>query len=188
MLGRLREARRRVRIRGGRCANQFGKSPIVPFEWDGMQFADSTETILAPFSRTLPARAPQPDLSGAWAAGRDQPVERHRVAQEDRPDKKVYTITDAGGAALNAWGTSAPAPSSGRDDLVLRACSLWLADPDQAIALFRPAEQRHAEQLAAYRAEADSMEREHPSSGAGGCRTARPAYRGLDSVLRRSPD
>ncbi|HEX2517654.1 MAG TPA: PadR family transcriptional regulator, partial [Chloroflexota bacterium] len=37
-----------------------------------------------------------------------------------------------------------------RDELVLRAYSLWLADPDAAAALFRDQERLHPAQLARY--------------------------------------
>jgi DNA-binding PadR family transcriptional regulator len=87
-------------------------------------------------------------------------VTHERVEQQDRPDKKVYTLTEAGCEALRAWIISTPTPAPPRDELVLRAYSLWLADPEQAIALFRQEEERHAAQLAAYEATIASMERE----------------------------
>src|SRR3712207_9157781 len=47
---------------------------------------------------------------------------RHRVIeQQDRPDKKVYEITDRGLEALKAWVTEPPAPRPARDELVLKA-------------------------------------------------------------------
>ena len=74
------------------------------------------------------------------------------VEQHDRPDKKVYTITEAGREALRRWvAEPAPVPIA-RDVLVLKAYSLWLADPVPAAALFREHERRHREQLAAYEA------------------------------------
>ena len=71
------------------------------------------------------------------------------VEQHDRPDKKVYTVTEAGREAVRRWVTEpAPVPVA-RDVLVLKAYSLWLADPTSAAALFREHERRHREQLAA---------------------------------------
>jgi hypothetical protein len=59
------------------------------------------------------------------------------VEQDDRPDKKVYAVTEAGRAALRAWVASELDEAPVRDELVLRAYSVWLADPGAAAALFR---------------------------------------------------
>lgn len=74
------------------------------------------------------------------------------VLQSDRPDKKVYAVTAAGREALADWLTSPFRPAPNRDELTLRAYSIWLADPARAAALFRHQERRHAEQLAEYEA------------------------------------
>lgn len=90
-----------------------------------------------------------PELARLEAAG----LVRHTVVpQPDRPDKKVYTPTDAGHAALTAWLTSPLEPAAGRDELVLRAYSIGLADPAAASALFRDQQRRHAGRLAQYEA------------------------------------
>jgi DNA-binding PadR family transcriptional regulator len=73
------------------------------------------------------------------------------VKQQDRPDKKVYAIAEAGREALRAWVTSEMDEPPVRDELVLKAFSLWLADPRAAAALFREHERRHEAQLAHYR-------------------------------------
>ena len=75
----------------------------------------------------------------------------HRVVeQQDRPDKKVYEITASGLEALRGWVTEPPAPRAARDELVLKAYSLWLAEPEKAVALFRDQERRHEERLLEY--------------------------------------
>jgi DNA-binding PadR family transcriptional regulator len=75
----------------------------------------------------------------------------HRVVeQEDRPDKKVYEITEAGVEALREWATAPFEPKGTRDEMVLKAYSLWLADPEKAVGLFRDQERRHKEQLRKY--------------------------------------
>ena len=85
----------------------------------------------------------------------------HRVVeQKDRPDKKVYEITDAGLKALREWVTTPVEPRVARDELVLKAYSLWLADSAAALALFREQEQRHKEQLLRYEEIEAWMERE----------------------------
>ncbi len=75
----------------------------------------------------------------------------HRVVeQQGRPDKKVYTITDAGLGALKEWIVEPPGLRPTRDELVLKAYSLWLADQKRALALFKEQEKRHEEQLLRY--------------------------------------
>ncbi len=88
-----------------------------------------------------------PELARLERAG----LVRHEVVeQRDRPHKKVYAATPAGEAALRDWVTSPLDPPGVRDELVLRAYSLWLADPGAAVALFREQERLHLAQLARY--------------------------------------
>jgi len=79
-------------------------------------------------------------------------VNHERVEQQEHPDKKVYTITPAGRDALRRWVTAPMEVPHIRDELILRAYSLWLADPQEASLLFRTHEQRHVEQLRRYEA------------------------------------
>ena len=72
------------------------------------------------------------------------------VEQRERPDKKVYEITDAGIDALKRWVTEPPTPRAVRDELVLKAYSVWLAEPEEALALFRDEQRRHEERLLEY--------------------------------------
>ena len=75
----------------------------------------------------------------------------HRVVEQwDRPDKKVYEITDAGLEALKEWTTAPIKPRATRDEMVLKAYSVWLADPKKAAALFREQQRMHEEQLLQY--------------------------------------
>lgn len=72
------------------------------------------------------------------------------IVQEDRPQKKVYTITDAGNTALKAWVTRSPTPPPERNELLLKTYAIWVADPEAAIEMFRTQKQAHAERLALY--------------------------------------
>lgn len=74
------------------------------------------------------------------------------VEQHDLPAKKVYTITEKGREALKDWVTGSHDPSPVRDELLLKTFSLWLADPEQAIALFRKQVDLHTQQLKQYEA------------------------------------
>jgi PadR family transcriptional regulator AphA len=77
-------------------------------------------------------------------------VSHQVVEQQDRPDKKVYSATEAGLDTLKAWVAEPPAPRAVRDELVLKAYSIWLVDPERALALFREQERQHRERLARY--------------------------------------
>ena len=72
------------------------------------------------------------------------------VEQQERPDKKAYEITAEGLETLREWVTEPPSPRPPRDELVLKAYSIWLADPVKAARLFRDEQRRHEEQLASY--------------------------------------
>src|SRR5215471_2318782 len=65
------------------------------------------------------------------------------VMQEDRPPKKVYTITEAGRTKLRGWVTQPPVPPPERSELLLKTYAIWLADPALAVDLFRKQEHLH---------------------------------------------
>lgn len=72
------------------------------------------------------------------------------VEQKERPDKKVYRITAQGLDDLKSWVIQPPVPRPIRDELTLKAYSVWLADKEEAARLFREEGLRHGEQLAHY--------------------------------------
>ena len=77
-------------------------------------------------------------------------VSHQLVEQRERPDKKMYEITPAGLNALKDWLTEPPTPHAVRDELVLKAYSVWLVEPDNALTLFRDEQRRHEERLLEY--------------------------------------
>jgi DNA-binding PadR family transcriptional regulator len=83
------------------------------------------------------------------------------VEQTERPDKKVYGITARGLEELEEWVTRPPVPRPVRDELTLKAYSVWLADKEEAARLFREEGLRHEEQLAHYEDLRVWMEGEH---------------------------
>jgi DNA-binding PadR family transcriptional regulator len=86
---------------------------------------------------------------------------RHRVVeQRERPDKKVYEITGSGLRALREWVTEPPPRRPVKDEMTLKAYSVWLADPEEAARMFREEGLRHEEQLARYEEIRAWMERE----------------------------
>ena len=72
------------------------------------------------------------------------------VEQRERPDKKVFEITERGLEALKEWVTEPPPRRPPKDELTLKAYSVWLADGEEAARLFREEGLRHEEQLARY--------------------------------------
>jgi hypothetical protein len=52
--------------------------------------------------------------------------------------------------ALKEWVIQPPVPRPTRDELTLKTYSVWLADKENAVQLFREEELRHQEQLAHY--------------------------------------
>jgi DNA-binding PadR family transcriptional regulator len=82
------------------------------------------------------------------------------VEQKERPDKKVYEITATGLETLKEWAVQPPRPGPTKDELTLKAYSVWLADGEAAAGLFQEAGRRHEEQLARYEEIRARMERE----------------------------
>jgi DNA-binding PadR family transcriptional regulator len=87
-----------------------------------------------------------PELSRLEAAGQ---VAHTVVEQSDRPDKKVYRLTEHGTEALGAWLAAETEVPRKRDELVLKAYSIWLSNPTAAAQMMR----NHAEIHAGHRRE-----------------------------------
>ena len=91
-----------------------------------------------------------PELARLEAGG----LVRHQVVeQRDRPDKKVYALTAQGSAALSAWLETPTAVPRKRDELVLKAYSLWHADPTAAARMMREHATVHAAYLTEFEAQ-----------------------------------
>jgi DNA-binding PadR family transcriptional regulator len=113
-----------------------------------------------------------PELARLEAAGL---VAHHRVEQLDRPDKKVYQITDEGRATLRRWVTEPAGVPASRNEFVLKVYSLWLAEPRQALAFVRAREAQHRDRLDRLESSALALERER------GGEAARPDTPGFGS-------
>jgi len=87
-----------------------------------------------------------PELGRLEAAGL---VQHTHVEQSDRPDKKVYRVTPNGSASLRVWLEAPMEVPKKRDELVLKAYSMWLSDPKTAAHMMR----EHAGVHAARKAE-----------------------------------
>lgn len=87
------------------------------------------------------------------------------IMQAERPDKKVYTLTKAGRTALESWLTEPVAVPKSRDELVLKAYSIWLADPKDAHKLFEAHAIAHEAQLEHYLAIKTFLEQKWQEDG-----------------------
>lgn len=103
------------------------------------------------------------------------------IEQSDRPDKKVYQLTQAGQSILSAWLNADTEPLRKRDELVLKAYSIWLADPVAAAQMLHKHARMHAAHLAEFQSRLADLEQE------AGADLWRPASRwfGVHAVLRR---
>lgn len=96
-----------------------------------------------------------PELARMEAAGL---VTHEVVHQTERPDKKVFTMTEAGYVALRGWLVQPVRPAPERDEMMLKTFCAWLIEPHEATALFRAQEAEHLARLAAYEAMLAEME------------------------------
>jgi PadR family transcriptional regulator AphA len=67
---------------------------------------------------------------------KDEHVRYELITQSDKPDKKVYSLTDKGIAALQQWLSEPASDPVIRDDLLLKTFCLSLVDKNIARALF----------------------------------------------------
>lgn len=81
------------------------------------------------------------------------------VPQEGRPDKKVYAITDAGGAELTDWLASPSPPEHVRSEFTVKLRALHMVDRNAVLAAVQRRRADHAAALAAYE---ESMTRFYP--------------------------
>ncbi|KEO84606.1 PadR family transcriptional regulator [Tumebacillus flagellatus] len=69
------------------------------------------------------------------------------VQQHERPDKKVYTLTDHGLQDLLGWMAEPPKPPSMKNETLLRVSLFHLIPPDQAVQYLEASRQTHVEVL-----------------------------------------
>lgn len=78
-------------------------------------------------------------------------VEMEREVQESRPDRKVYSITEKGDAALRSWQAQAPEVFQIRDELLLKVLFGTFATPADLARNLRASITEHEMRLLAYR-------------------------------------
>ncbi len=96
-----------------------------------------------------------PELTRLHAAGL---VTSTHVEQQGKPDKRVYRIAPAGLQRFQSWLVEPTPILEVRSELLIKAHSLWLADPEAALVCYREHERYHANQLAGYQAHLAELE------------------------------
>lgn len=99
-----------------------------------------------------------PELARLEAAGL---LTHEVIRQTERPDKKRYTMTEAGYAALREWLVQPVRPAPERDEMMLKTFCSWLLDPREAVGLVRAQEAEHTARQAVYEAMLADLE-QHP--------------------------
>ncbi|MFF9897041.1 PadR family transcriptional regulator [Streptomyces longispororuber] len=106
---------------------------LLDGEFSGYQLAKGFDIGVANFWHALPQQlyAELSRLEGeGLVAGRE-------VVQEGRPNKRLFTVTDAGLAELEAFAAAAAKPSFIRDDLLVKVQALDGVDAAPVIAQLR---------------------------------------------------
>ncbi|MCX7571186.1 PadR family transcriptional regulator [Tumebacillus sp. DT12] len=76
----------------------------------------------------------------------DEGLLHHQVVeQSDRPDKKIYSLTDAGLEALLTWLSESPKPPKMKNESLLRVSLFHLIPPERAIAFLEESKRAHQE-------------------------------------------
>lgn len=84
----------------------------------------------------------------------DKLVESHLVAQDGRPDKKVYAITAEGRHELTTWLVTPTPVEALRSEFAVKLRALHLSDRDAVLADVRRRRDQHAAQLESYESSA----------------------------------
>jgi DNA-binding PadR family transcriptional regulator len=98
-----------------------------------------------------------PELARLQEAGL---ISSTHVEQQGKPDRRVYALTPAGMQRLRSWLIEPTPIMEARSELLIKAHSLWLADPAEALARFAEHERYHAQQFAVYEAQAAELEQQ----------------------------
>jgi DNA-binding PadR family transcriptional regulator len=82
------------------------------------------------------------------------------VEQHGKPDKRLYTLAPPGLLRLRDWLIEPTPILEVRSELLIKAHSLWLAEPGAVLERFREHERYHAGQLAGYEADLAELEQQ----------------------------
>ncbi|MFT4571374.1 MAG: PadR family transcriptional regulator AphA [Hyphomicrobiaceae bacterium] len=79
---------------------------------------------------------------------KDRHVTSSTVSQHDRPDKKVYMLTEQGRAVLIEWLAESPPLQRVKDEMMLHALCFGLVDQEVAIEQLHAQRELHQERVA----------------------------------------
>jgi DNA-binding PadR family transcriptional regulator len=74
------------------------------------------------------------------------------IQQENRPDKKIYSVTEAGQQYLSAWIAQPSEVSPLKDDLLVKLFAGYLVPQETILTELEQHRQQHLQQLAVYQA------------------------------------
>jgi DNA-binding PadR family transcriptional regulator len=103
---------------------------LLDGEHSGYQLAKVFDTAVANFWHAVPQQL-YAELTKLEEAGL---IAGRLVIQHDRPNKRVYTVTEAGTAELERFASVASKPSFIRDDLLVKVQAVDHIDPAPVIA------------------------------------------------------
>jgi PadR family transcriptional regulator AphA len=93
------------------------------------------------------------------ALEKDGMVQYIEVAQSDKPDKKIYSITDKGLIALKEWIAQSSAEPVLRDEMMLKSYCISIVDIPVIQTLFNDRERMYNEKLMIYKTYLDNLNR-----------------------------
>jgi PadR family transcriptional regulator AphA len=91
------------------------------------------------------------------ALEKDGLVQYEEVAQSDKPDKKIYSITEKGQSELKQWIAQPTAEPVTRDEMMLKAYCISIVDGEVIQTLFEEREQMYNEKLTIYKKYFDNL-------------------------------
>jgi PadR family transcriptional regulator AphA len=91
------------------------------------------------------------------ALEKDGLVHYEEVAQSDKPDKKIYSITEKGHSELKQWIAQPSAEPVTRDEMLLKAYCISIVDLGVIQTLFDEREQMYKEKLTKYKNYCDNL-------------------------------
>jgi DNA-binding PadR family transcriptional regulator len=103
---------------------------LLDGEHSGYQLAKVFDTAVANFWHAVPQQL-YAELTKLEEAGL---IAGRQVIQHDRPNKRVYTVTEAGTAELTRFAAAVSKPSFIRDDLLVKVQAVDHIDPAPVIA------------------------------------------------------
>jgi PadR family transcriptional regulator AphA len=84
-------------------------------------------------------------------------VQHEEVAQSDKPDKKIYSITEKGQSELKQWIAQPSSEPVTRDEMLLKAYCISIVDVDVIHTLFEEREKMYSEKLVKYKKYYDNL-------------------------------